>query len=336
MAQPVPRLSLLETEQATAHRLSAGLSAHTVTVFSLHTNRNKSNSNCSEEWLQHIASQSDMSYVFEDVLRAKLQQPACTLSRGAVASLDSVLFVVLCSKALQQRVAGMVDGWMHWVPRQNVMLLCGDDIPGLNVTLLPRLPIDTGVVDRFEKASVQGANLRHLRSMWWLVHIVPSVLQQFQWILYADDDTFVNVPRLLTFLHGIPSHLPLLITYLHRPPHSLDNPYRNMAFPSGGAGMLFTRPALQQLGSVLFLPLCEVIEPINDVSIARCTKVANVTKISSASFLPEAVLLNKTENWIDAGMAVTVHRIKERAQSLELTCLVAARYGWPHPQCTHH
>jgi hypothetical protein len=40
-------------------------------------------SNCCEDWLEHIARQSDASFVHEEVLRAKLQQPACTLGKEA-------------------------------------------------------------------------------------------------------------------------------------------------------------------------------------------------------------------------------------------------------------
>jgi hypothetical protein len=170
-----------------------------------------SRSNCSEECLKSVARQSDESFVFEAVLRAKLQQPACTASRDAAPSLGNVLFVVMCSTDLPQQVADMMQGWMHWVPPGNLILLCGGEIPGLNVTLLPRLAIDDAVDARFKQPSGKAAaNLRDLRSIWWLVNVVPNVLRSHDWIFYVDDDTFVNLPLLLSFLHGIPTHLPLL------------------------------------------------------------------------------------------------------------------------------
>jgi hypothetical protein len=166
------------------------------------------------------------------------------------------------------------------------------------------------------------------------VNVVPNVLRSHDWIFYVDDDTFVNLPLLLSFLHGIPTHLPLLISHIFHPPLSPAIYPQNISFPSGGGGMLFSKPALQQLGSLLFAPPCEVVEASNDLSIARCTKHANITKVDSISFLPEvAKLCERHSGRVDMGMVVTAHWVKLRAQIMEFTCLVSARYGWPHPQC---
>jgi hypothetical protein len=103
-----------------------------------------------------VARQSDASFIHEAVLRAKLQQPALTAGKEAVPSIDKVLFVVMCSKDMSQRIADMVHGWMHWVLKDNVILLCGAEIPGLNVTLLPRLAVDDAVAARFRRQSGKG------------------------------------------------------------------------------------------------------------------------------------------------------------------------------------
>lgn len=276
---------------------------------------------------------SQMHHSFhEETLRGRLQQPACTVGKEAVPSLDRVLFVVMCSKDMPERIADMVQGWMHWVPLKNVILLCGAEIPGLNVTLLPRLAIDDGVDAKFKKQSGKtAANLRDLRSIRWLAHEDSRVLHSFHWIFYADDDTFVNVPLLLSFLHGIPAHLPLLVSHIHS-----NRTTPNLAFPSGGSGMLFTRPALQQLGSVMFSPLCEVREAVNDITIGRCSRAANITRVHSTKFLTGIAVLQKSAGRLDAGMVVTAHYVKTRVQGMVLTCLVAARFGWMHPQCTRH
>ena len=244
----------------------------------------------------------------------------------------------MCSTDLPQRVADMVTGWGHWVPPENVILLCGGEIPGLNVTLLPRLSIDDGVDAKYgsQPANIR-ANLRHLRSIWWLANEKASVSNSFDWVFYVDDDTFVNVPALMSFLHGIPSHVPMLVSYMwYNPPWPID---RNLSFPSGGAGMLFSRPGLKQLGSVLWTPSCEVPDPVNDVGTGRCCKPANITRVHSLKFVPYVALLKELGNRaegggrMDAGMVVTVHYVKTREQVEEFTCLVAARFGWPHPQC---
>jgi hypothetical protein len=234
----------------------------------------------------------------------------------------------------------MVAGWVHWVPPENVILLCGGEIPGLNVTLLPRLSIDDRVNAKFKQQSgKKAANLRHLRSIWWLVKEQYEVLQNFDWVMYVDDDTFVNVAALLSFLDGIPAHLPLLASHML---FNVTNP-PNLAFPVGGAGMLFTRPGLQQLGSVMFTPLCQVRQAVNDITIARCSKPANITRVHAAKFQFQAVHLIQSgapfgnpPGRLDVGMVVTAHYVKVREQVLEFTCLVAARFGWPHPVCKRH
>jgi hypothetical protein len=221
---------------------------------------------------------------------------------------------------------------MHWVPPQNVILLCGSEIPGLNVTLLPRLAIDDGVEARFKRQSGKvAANLRHLRSICWLAHEDSRVLNSFDWVFYADDDTFVNVPLLLSFLQGIPAHLPLLFSHIHS--NRTNRGATDLAFPSGGSGMLFTQPAVQQLGSVLSSPLCEVRKAVNDVTIGRCSKPANITRVHSTKFLFDVAVLQKSAGRLDAGMVLTAHYVETRVQGMQLTCLVAARFGWLHPQC---
>jgi hypothetical protein len=238
----------------------------------------------------------------------------------------------------------MAAGWGHWVPPENFILLCGGEIPGLNVTLLPRLAIDDDVDAKFGKQQPNNrkASLRHLRSIWWLVNVQSRVLDSFDWVFYVDDDTFVNVPALMSFLYGIPLHMPMLVSYIWYNPPPPNPVARNFAFPSGGAGMLFTRPGLQQLGSVLFSPLCEVREPTNDVTIGWCCQPGNITRVHSLKFVPYVQALKEFGNKakggcrMDAGMVVTVHYVKTKLcqdQVVEFTCLVAARFGWPHPQC---
>lgn len=122
-----------------------------------------------------MARQSDESYVYEDVLRAKLETPACLSNSGpnplvATPSINRVLFVVMCSTDRPQHVADMVAGWGHWVPPENVILLCGGKMPGLNVTLLPRLAAEDGVDAKFGYQPANLANLRQVQSMWWLAN----------------------------------------------------------------------------------------------------------------------------------------------------------------------
>jgi hypothetical protein len=280
-----------------------------------------------------------MSYILEDALRYKVQLPACAAARpesqGPIA-LDSVLFVVMASKDRQERAHNMHGSWMHWVPKQHIVLLAEGQIPGLNTIQIPGLPVDAYIRQKVPTPNnYTAANLRHLRAVWWLGRL-PAV-QQYSWVFLVDDDTFVNVPLLLMFLKDIPPHLPLLFGRMW---NQQDTEYPNgWVFPSGGAGMLFTRSGFQKVASILFTPKCELGDPpLNDHTIGKCCRPAGVAKVHTARFVSNRVDLRSpvTGNPAsrnDEGMAVTVHRTTSKQHAVRFTCTVAARYGWDHPLC---
>lgn len=295
--------------------------------------------NCSEAWLKQVARQSDMSWIPEDALRYKVQLPACiaaTPESQEPVSLDSVLFVVMASKDKQARAQAMQDTWMHWVNKENVVILSEGQIPGLKTTQIPGLPVDSYIQQEVPKPdNYTAANLRHLRAVWWLGRSLA--VQQYSWLFLVDDDTFVNVPLLLMFLRGIPTHLPLLFGKLWTQKDA-ETP-NGWVFPSGGAGVLFTRPGFQQVASVLFSPKCELADPpLNDHTIGKCCRPAGVAKVHSARFVSNRVMLSaptvgNPSNRHDAAMAVTVHRTTTKQHAVLFTCTVAARYRWTHPLC---
>jgi hypothetical protein len=214
------------------------------------------------------------------------------------------------------------------------MLLSGKPMPGYNITVLPEL-LD---VDNYLSAKKfatndapdrKDANLRQLKAMWWVGRWPSSQMQP--WVFFLDDDTFVNLPLLLRLIRQIPSSLPLLVGHIWHGPGT--------SWPSGGAGMLMTRAALQQLASVLFSTSCDSDSYLNDVTVGKCAVAANVTKVHSNLFLPEAKALHDainqpwTEAKLDAGMLVTTHRLTQPVQMASATCIVADRFEWSHPKC---
>jgi hypothetical protein len=66
-----------------------------------------------------------------------------------------------------------------------------------------------------------------MQSIWWLVNDKTRMLDRFVWVLYLDDDIFVDVPVLMSFLHGIPSHVPMLVSSIwHNPPWDAPRNWR--------------------------------------------------------------------------------------------------------------
>jgi hypothetical protein len=253
------------------------------------------------------------------------------------------MFVMMCSNDTAERAKFMQHGWLRWVPKANVVMLCGAKIEGINNTDIPPLPIDSYIKQRFpELSNYQLANLRHLRGTWWLGTKEAARLDTngIQWVMLIDDDTFVNVPLLLSFLNDVPPTLPVLFAHLYERinvPGKKHTTYKNLTFPQGGAGMLFSSVALKQMASVLFTERCELRFPVNDATIGACSPSANVTKIHTTKFgtqYPTVDVLRTLPSRLDAGMLVTVHRCKTFEQMLEYTCTVAARFGWPHPECS--
>lgn len=280
------------------------------------------------DWLKAVATSPQHAFTFDDVLFLKLKAATCRSSDYA--GLKDILFVVMCSKDKQERIGWMLEGWLHWVDKQDVVLLAGERLPGYNITMVPPLAVDGYVNQKFPNPNnYEKANLRQLKALYWLGS--HRTLSTHKWVFFVDDDTFVNVPKLVSFVGAIPPSLPLLIGHIWTSP--------GWSWPSGGAGMLMSMRAVQQVSSVLFSPRCESDSHLNDVTLGKCTVPANVTKVHSSLFLPEASMLHNAPSGtlprLDAAMVVTTHRFVVREQMRTATCLVADRSSWPHESCVN-
>jgi hypothetical protein len=286
---------------------------------------------CLYAWLEKVASYATDAYLFEEVLIHKLQEASCAPS--PVTTLDRVLFVVMCSSDKKERVSWLTQTWLAWVPPRNVVLLSDTVIPGYNVTLLPSLPGDAYVKTKFPNPNnYDAANLRHLLSVQWLGKVNEEALDDIDWVFMVDDDTFVNLPMLLSLVRQIPPSLPLVVGHMWDSP-PWDNQLKGVAWPSGGAGMLFTKAGFHRLALNLFEPVCDMRRCLNDVTIGLCATASKVTKIHSDKFQTERIETSSRPLVRDAGVAVTVHRVIEWQHAIDYTCLVSKRFNWSHPLC---
>ena len=108
-----------------------------------------------------------------------------------------------------------------------------------------------------------------------------AVRGEVDWLLFADDDTFVNAPALLSLLreqwHS--AHLPLIIgNVFDRVTRNFDSTYC-----VGGAGFVMSAPAARIIARALYTPACPFIE-FNDDSIGDCATRMNVTAVHNALF----------------------------------------------------
>lgn len=282
-------------------------------------------------FLKMVATHSTKSYLLEDVLLHKLKESRCMAAEGVDS--HSVLFIIMCSADKKERVSWLHETWLAWLPRQSVMLLSDGEIPGYNMTVLPPLPADSYVHQKFPSPTgYQAANLRHLKSIQWLGKVESQHLQGVDWVFMVDDDTFVNVPLLLIALQSVPASLPVLFGHIWYAPTWAES-LKHLAWPSGGAGMLFSKVAFQQLASVMFTPQCEMNTFLNDVTVGMCAVKAEITKVHSVRFLPECINATYSPGVLDVGMAITMHRAVERQHMVESACIVSKRFDWPLKLC---
>lgn len=296
-----------------------------------------------QAYLEKVAGFSNDSFILEDVLLNLLSKHGCTPeppAGGPSALLHKVLFVVMGSSDLQDRLLSMRDTWLAWVPASNVVMLSDAPAPGLNITVLPELPADAYLEEVFGNVSARDnyhkANLRHLKSVQWLGQQKQEALLDIDWVMMVDDDTFVNVPLLLHFLAQFPASLPMSFGII------IDSgpwdPFlKGVAFPQGGAGMLFSKPGFLRLAEHVLSPQCcdkkELLA--NDVAIGFALPRANVVKVHSALFYPEEAANSYDVVIQDVGMRISQHRSNERQKMLENLCIVSHRYQWPHPLCNN-
>lgn len=278
------------------------------------------------KWLEKVSQISNHTFVLEEVLLNRLSQYSC--KEHSHINISEVLFVIMCSHDLQGRAKAISESWLQWVPRS--LLIADQQIAGVNVTIIP-----TGQHHRklhVNHTNYVAANILQLKSMKWLV-ARPSEMMGVKWIFLVDDDTFINVPFLVSFLRRLPHSLPVLLGFMFNDPEW--EPIKNISWPSGGAGMLMSRVAFERLAALLFTPECQVIRNYNDMTLGLCSSKARVAKVHSGKFYPEPSWMQPfryTRDVFDAGMVLTLHRVNPASQMTH-TCLVSKRFEWQHPAC---
>jgi len=155
--------------------------------------------------------------------------------------------------------------------------------------------------------------------------VKKGALDDIDWVFMVDDDTFVNLPMLLLLVRQISPSLPLVVGHMWDSP-PWDNQLEGVAWPSGGAGMLFIKAGFQRLALNLFEPVCDMRRCLNDVTIGLGATASKVTKIHSDKFQTERTEASSRPLVRDAGVAVTVHRVIEWQHAIDYTCLVSKRF----------
>ncbi|CAJ1386853.1 unnamed protein product, partial [Effrenium voratum] len=255
-------------------------------------------------------------------------------------SASEVLVLVMASHSLQDRVAllehtwadvqmqriYLVDDWLNTAPRERQW----------RPAVALQSPGSFGVESNYWDA--QSRQLDFMRSHPSVESLASPV--QPNWIMLADDDTFVHVDALLDFVGNYDPHVPALFGYVLSDAHVLGYDY-----PCGGAGMLLSAGAYDILAPRL-LSECPLLA-FNDLTLGFCSHSQGIPLVHHPGMhcAPDVNrAMRPGENLMDIQKGIAVHRLigfqsfKELVGTLDMLkgqlrallqhrCLLAARSG---------
>ena len=247
---------------------------------------------------------------------AKLQS-ALSLTR-----LDpkDVLFIVMGSAKYVERARLLTETWLRWT-RGNFFIFTETTNASIPMVSLPALE---------NKTSREDAQHRQSLGAQWLMSNRSDLVEKVKWFMFVDDDTWVNVPALLSYLQFFDYRMSLSLGYLWD-----DVWVPQWAYFPGGGGVVFSQSAFVTTVPAIYSKECPY-QGFNDVTWMRCQKKKGVTKIYSDRFCPYAVPL-----WGPSQLLmpvhyvgkITFHYMTNPSIVRRMTCDVAAYWRWPIEGC---
>lgn len=165
-----------------------------------------------------------------------------------------------CGPFLRTRVEWMRRAWLAHISPESYVILTGQhDVSGTNVIKLP-------MGDNYESCPYR-----------YYDYIRAEALEDWDWIVFIDDDTFIFPRRLEEYLGALNAGDSL---YVGR---QLDWP---ISFMSGGAGFCLTASAYRQLRAYLLETPREKVSFTDngDLSLGSWIKELRVTYVNSTRF----------------------------------------------------
>eukprot|EP00397_Hematodinium_sp_SG-2012_P024361 GEMP01025370.1.p2 GENE.GEMP01025370.1~~GEMP01025370.1.p2 ORF type:complete len:261 (+),score=55.69 GEMP01025370.1:24-806(+) len=200
-------------------------------------------------------------------------------------------FIILASNKLADRARGLENTQIGRMQHVYVVEEIIDGIPE-EVQWKPKARTsDDGYLD------AQSRQLEYMK----YVGIDPGV----RWIIFMDDDTWVNINALRDMLEFKDPDVPTLFSYLHVNAHVI-----NSAYPCGGAGMVLSRKASDLLRPKVLTDECPLLK-YNDLTLGLCAIVTQIHLVH----VPEMRCTNvppthmQDENWMDVMGQISFHRM---------------------------
>lgn len=176
-----------------------------------------------------------------------------------------LIAVVTANQHLQSRAKAVRETWLRVAAEAGVDVLfyTGDEASDVSVGGIPivRLP---GVDDTYPPQKKVFKMLKH-------AHV--NYMDNYKWLLRADDDVYIRVKQLVDFLSTIDYHK---FVYMGQPgigkPEDIErlklNPHEH--FCMGGPGVLFSSSLLAKFVCHLDNCLQHVVSYNEDVEVGRC------------------------------------------------------------------
>ncbi|KAK9836088.1 hypothetical protein WJX81_000476 [Elliptochloris bilobata] len=162
----------------------------------------------------------------------------------------------------QNKARAMRETWLRAHPH---VLIVGDEVDAsVPVLTLPELAGRPGYWN------AQHRQLRGMRKQ------RPELLSK-RFFLLADDDTWVNLPLLQTYLAQYDETLPFGRGWMWDRTHN-----ETLEFFSGGAGMFFSQAAFGILSRELYGPLCPFVRA-NNLTLGKCCHATGIVRALSVA-----------------------------------------------------
>ena len=231
-----------------------------------------------------------------------------------------VLFIIMGSAKSIGRARLMVETWLRWT-KGNFFIFTETTNATVPMVSLPELRNKTTKAD---------AQHRQLIGSQWLMKNRSDLVRTVKWFMFVDDDTWVNVPALFSYLQLFDHRVSLSLGYVWDHMWVAD-----AAYFSGGAGVVLSQPAFVSMVPAIYSKECP-FHTYNDVTWLHCQKRKGVTKIHSSRFVPETLTLVGPYNQltpVEYVDKITFHYILNPIIARRMTCDVAAYWKWPMEGC---
>jgi hypothetical protein len=233
-----------------------------------------------------------------------------------------VLFIVMGSRKYVHKAMIIKETWLQW-SQGNFFIFADVDNASIPLKTLPQLK---------NKPSREDAQHRQLIGSQWLINNRSELIKKVKWFVFADDDTWINVPALLSYLQLFDYRMKLSIGYIW------DNTgVSGWSFLSGGAGIVLSQSAFMSVMPAIYTKECPFKEA-NDVTLMHCQKKKGIIKIHSDRFfwndIPD---MNPFRHIMPIYYVskVSFHYINDSVIAKKMTCDVAVYWKWPIKGCNN-